>query len=274
MIRKRDVPLKIELFPDGDDSQFTIHSRREILSILNGIAQKTTLVALYFNEGNEFILTTVLKVTEQGLWLEVGSIAATNQRILRSNKIIFISSHNRVKVQFVAYRIESALFENCAAFYLSLPDSLLRIQRREYFRLTTPVSTPLKCIIPVVPPIEIPEPDSIISRREVTIMDISGGGIALVCEVHDTELHSGKVYADCNIPLPGLETIRVTVKVQNCFEVTLRNGQIRKRAGCEFIQLSGEAAALLQRYVVYMQSENLIRKTPSQKIQVIQAGIQ
>jgi len=65
----------------------------------------------------------------------------------------------------------------------------------------------------------------------------------------------GNCYNDCKIQLPGIGLISVTVKVRNSFEVTLRNGQHYKRSGCEFIHLSGEAATLLQRYVVQLQSD-------------------
>jgi hypothetical protein len=148
MFRKKEVPLKIELFSDGEDSRFTIRSKREIQSILKGIAHEGTRAALYYDEDDDFILTTLLAANEQGLWMELGPIAAGNQRILHSERVIFISSYHQAKVQFVADSIENAVLNNLAAFYIPLPDSLLRIQRREYFRLTTPVSNPLKCIIP------------------------------------------------------------------------------------------------------------------------------
>jgi c-di-GMP-binding flagellar brake protein YcgR len=255
MIRKRDVPLKIELLSEGEDSRFTIHSRGEIQSILKGIMRENSRAALYYDEGDDFILTTMLKASDQGIWLEVGPISTSNQRILFSKKIIFISSYHQVKVQFVANHIESAILDNYSAFHIPFPEKLLRIQRREYFRLTTPASNPLKCIIPCSPHIITYESGVAITKRELTIMDISGGGIALVCEVDDTTLHPGKSYEGCKIQLPDIGLISATVKVQNSFEVTLRNGQRSKRAGCEFIDLSGEAATLLQRYVVKLQSE-------------------
>jgi c-di-GMP-binding flagellar brake protein YcgR len=255
MIRKQDVPLKIELLSEDEDSRFMIHSRGEIQSILKGIVRENSRAALYYGEGDDFILTTMLKVTEQGIWLEVGPISTSNQRILLSKKIVFISSYHQVKVQFVANHIESAMLDNYSAFHIPFPDKLLRIQRREYFRLTTPANNPLKCIIPLSPPMSTKESGAPISKRELTIMDISGGGVALVCEVHDTTLLPGNCYEDCKIQLPDIGLISATVKVQNSFEVTLRNGQRSKRAGCEFIHLSGEAAVLLQRYVVKLQSE-------------------
>ena len=255
MIRKRDVPLKIEFLAEGEDNRFTIRSKGEILSILKGIVQENSRTALYYDEGNDFILTTMLKVTEQGIWLEVGPTTSSNQRILLSKKIIFISSYHQVKVQFVANHIESATLDTYAAFHIPFPDSLLRIQRREYFRLTTPAANPLKCIIPLTHSIIKDESGASVSKRELTIMDISGGGVALVCEVHDTSLLPGNSYENCKIQLPDIGLISATVKVQNSFEITLRNGKRSKRAGCEFIHLNGEASTLLHRYVVKLQSE-------------------
>jgi c-di-GMP-binding flagellar brake protein YcgR len=254
MIRKRDVPLKIELFSNGEDSQYLVRSKGEICSILKFISHNITRVALYCNEGNDFILTTVLKVNEQGIWLELGSIEANNQHILQSNKIIFVSSHNRVKIQFTANRVANVLLDGGTVFYMSLPHSLWRIQRREYYRLTTPVENPLSCIISATPPYAENRPNMPISKRKLTIMDISGGGVALVCEAQDVDMKVGKVYPDCQIYLPEVGTIIATVAVQNSFEVTLRNGQVRKRTGCEFTSLSNEAAMLLQRYVAQLQS--------------------
>jgi len=177
MINKQDVPLKIELLSEDENSRFTIRSKIEILFILNGIQSEKSRVALYYGEEDDFILTTMLKVTERGIWLEVGPISTSNQRILFSKRIIFISSYHQIKVQFVANKVESAIINNYSAFHIPCPDTLLRIQRREYFRLTTPVISPLKCIIPCpLTPIITEEPPPPISKRELTIMDISGGG--------------------------------------------------------------------------------------------------
>ena len=257
MIKEKEVSLKIEVLSRGEDSGFLIHSKKEIQLILHRIAQQGTRAALYYDEGNDFILTTLLGVDEHGVWLDVGPRAADNRRLVQSKKFIFISAHHQVKVQFVAHHIENVLFENSAAFYLPLPDTLLRLQRREYFRLVTPVSNPLKCTIPAQPssPVRSPVP-----RREATIMDISGGGVALLCEEHDTELQPGMIYPDCRISLPGVGTLTAAIQVKNTFEVTLRNGVVNRHAGCEFIHLDGEMAILLQRYVARLQSENLAQR--------------
>jgi hypothetical protein len=44
--------------------------------------------------------------------------------------------------------------------------------------------------------------------------------------------------------------------VKNTFEVTLREGIVKRRAGCEFIQMDGKMAILLQRYITHLQSSS------------------
>lgn len=253
MVKEREIPLKIELLSDGESNEFRIHSKKEIQSILRGIARTGTLAALYYDDGNDFILTTLLGVDEQNVWLDISTRETDNRRILPSHKIIFVSSHLHVKVQFIAHHIDTTLFQNKEAFCLPIPNSLLHLQRRDYFRLIVPVKNPLTCVIPT-------KPGASAHMNCPTIMDISGGGVALECQEHDTEFRPGKVYSACNINLPNIGTLTTSILVKNIFIITMHNGEIKKRAGCEFIHLNGTMAILLQRYLTHLQSENLTQR--------------
>ncbi len=250
MAKEKDIPLKIELISNGEDSEFRIHSNKEIQSILRGIVRASSLAALYYDDENDFILTRLLGVDEQSVWLDISLREADNRRILPSHKIIFVSSHLKVKVQFVAHHITDGLFKNKEAFCLPMPNSLLYLQRRDYFRLLVPVKKPLTCVIPAAQ-------DTQILKNSPTIMDISGGGMALECQENDTEFRPGKVYPVCHINLPNIGMLTATILVKNIFVVTMHNGEIKKRAGCKFIHVNGTMAILLQRYLSNLQSENL-----------------
>lgn len=253
MAKEKDIPLKIELISDGEDSEFRIHSNKEIQSILRGIVKSSSLAALYYDDENDFILTKLLGIDEQNVWLDIGFREADNRRILPSHKIICVSSYLQVKVQFVAHQIENALFKNKEAFCLPVPNSLLYLQRRDYFRLIVPVKKPLICVIPAKSNVPI-------LKSSPTIMDISVGGVALECQENDTEFQPGKVYSVCHIQLPNIGMLTATILVKNIFIVTMHNGEVKKRAGCKFIHLSGTMAILLQRYLANLQSENLSKR--------------
>lgn len=258
MPQKKEVVLQIEHFHDDEDREFRIPSKKEMLSVLQRLAQQGTRVALYYDEHGNFILTTLLGANENGMWVDVGPFPPENERLLLSEKITFVSMHQNVKVQFVAHHIENVPFENTKAFYLELPDYLLRIQRRDYFRLSIPVGAPIKCIIPIKP--DNPNrPDAPTVMREVPVLDISVGGIALLCGEIEAQLVKGKTFEDCQIPLSGIGTAKVTIEVKSNIKFTARNSAVQMRAGCQFINLSSEAESLLHRYTTRLQAEALAK---------------
>lgn len=243
---EKNIPLKIEIFSSEDDERHRLTSAKEIEFILRNIAEKQSRVALYYGNTNDFVLVTLLGADNRGLWLEQSPNESDNRRVTESKKLVFVSSHLQVKVQFTAHRAISVDYQGYPAFYITLPDHIYRLQRREYYRLSTPTSTPLRCVIPTG---KVPAK----KPHELTIMDISGGGIGLTCAETDVELVPGVSYPDCRIDLPEVGTIRGTIEVRNLMVLTSPSGHTHKRAGCAFKDLDGQSVIMLQRYITNMQ---------------------
>lgn len=259
MTRRKEASLTIERFYHGNDSEFRVHSRKEMLSILQDLAEKGTHVALYYDAAHNFIMTTVLAATEDGIWLDVGPFPPDNKRVLLSDKLTLVSLHQHVKIQFEAHEIQSALFDDAEAFFIELPEYLIRIQRREYYRLSIPPGTSIKCLIPLRPR-NPAEPEEFAAPREFPVFDISRGGIALLCEEGETELQPGMKFQDCRISLPDIGFLTATLHVKNNVSFTIRNNMVKVRVGCELHHLSNSMQALLQRYVNQLQSELLAKQ--------------
>jgi c-di-GMP-binding flagellar brake protein YcgR len=256
MVKEKEIPLKIEVFSNNEDSEFLIHSKNEIRNILQTISERNTRAALYYNEGNSFVLTMLLETGEEGIWIDPPSNPSDNRNILTSNKIIFVSTHNQAKVQFVTDSAQQVTYNGRNAVFISLPPKLLRLQRREYYRLAAWPQNPLTCVFK-------PVQDQLHIKHDVTIMDISIGGIALVCQETSLELTPGNTYPNCEIELPGTGTLTATIQVKNTFEVTARTGEKIRRAGCVFVKPDGTTTNLLQRYVSNMQRQaaaNIIKE--------------
>lgn len=243
---QKDIPLKIEILSSGKDDQYRITSPREIEFVLQSIVKSGSRIALYYSDSNDFILTRMLAVSSAGLWLEKRPTADENAPVLESEKLIFVSSHAQVKVQFTSDHVTATSFEGEPALFIELPESIYRLQRREYFRLITPVTNPLLCVIPV-------EQAAKHQRHEVTIMDISGGGVGLTCAEENIELIPGKTYEHCKIKLHEIGEFVGTIEVKNLAVLSTPSGQTVRRAGCEFKNLDGTSTILLQRYVTAMQ---------------------
>ncbi len=244
----KDIFPTIQKFLDGEENKFLITSPKQIQLTLRAIAQKESLAILYFENEQRFFQTLFLAVTDDGIWMDVGPSKEDNNALLHSDDITLISLHQGAKIQFVCRRPLLANYEGQPAFYFSSPPHILRLQRRDFFRLPTSSITPLKCIVPVTQ-------GKTVKPHEITIADISVGGISLVCKEDNISVEAGAIYSDCRIELPDIGTLLVTLQVKNLFNVTSPSGAVSKYAGCEFVQLRGEMSILLQRYVDIMQSK-------------------
>lgn len=242
--------VSIESAGNADDARFLVHGRLNILRIMRGLAHRNEMVSAFFNGGQDLLLTSVLDVDAEGngIFLDYGSNEALNKRILASERIIFVTALDNVKVQFVANHIEQTTFENRSAFRILLPDQVLQLQRREFYRLTTPIANPLKCLIPLE--------DG--RSAEVSLADIGAGGIGIIIgHPPEVALESGEVFPGCRINLPGVGTLEATLRIQSTFEVTLKNGNKMLHSGCQFVDLRPAMQALIQRYIIKLERERL-----------------
>jgi c-di-GMP-binding flagellar brake protein YcgR len=225
----------------AENSNYMIRSKMEISYILKAIQAKNEIVTAYFNQGSDFILTVILEISTDSntIFLGIGVDDALNRRILERDKIIFVSTQDHVRIQFTASKIERSTHQGKPAFKIVLPKELLKLQRREYYRLSTPVINPVKCIIPNLKGGTI----------EITASDISLGGIAITHYHERLRLSIGDVFPECKIMIPGIEPLRTGLEVRNEQEVWLKNGAKTHRAGCMFIDFPPGQQSTIQRYI-------------------------
>ena len=238
------------LFQDAlseEYANYLVHSRQEIAQILRAIQRQNEVVTGYFNQGQSFFLSAVLDADPDTgyLILDCGSDAETNRRALASNKIVFVTNQNRIKIQFSTASLEQVEFEGRPAFRTRLPAALLKLQRREYYRLVAPIRTPLHCIIPNLNG----------ERIEVEVADISVGGVALNGFPTTVTLTEGLILADCRIALPEEGTVVTTMDVRNMQEFSRRSGQVVLRVGCVYVGVPAPHQAMIQRYIIRVDRE-------------------
>lgn len=243
---QKNIPLNIERLSEEQENECRIISVRQIQSILCNISETSSRAALYCDDEQDFIMTSLLDVGDKGFWVEQSTDMPKNRRAAETRKITLVSSLNQVKVQFSVNEIRAVTHQGYPAFYLPLPASLYRIQRREHFRLALPHSERLRCVIPI-------SHLQAGGQIELPVMDISGGGMRLSCAEDDIEFEPGQTYAGCQINLPEVGKINVTIIVKSLVLISPKPGQTIKRVGCEFKNLDNASSILLQHYVTKMQ---------------------
>lgn len=229
----------------NDASKFLVESDKEVVYILRAIMQKGERVTAHFNQGSDMILTSLVEVDGNEVILDYGANEALNRKITEAHKVIFITSQDKVRVQFVANRVEKINYEGKPALRIDLPETLIKLQRREYFRLATPITKPLMCTLALEGG----------KKLNLPIADISIGGIGLVNPPAHFKFEQGASYQGCHFTLPDIGTIVTTLQIRNAFEVTLKSGLHTWRAGCMFINLPGTMQSMIQRYIIKLERE-------------------
>lgn len=232
-----------------EDSPFAIHNRKEIVFHLEDIANNRTLINLETSEGVSLV-TSLLGVSSEAnyVYVDISPDERINERIVDSKHISF-ATQTGIKVCWYSSHLHLVTLADGDAFSMLVPAVIERIQRREYFRLSTPQgSKALVC--------KIPTKNSIF---EATIVDMSAGGIGLsVRGVPDECITQGAILEGCSVEFPIVGVVKMDLRVCGMWKSTMtKSGEQMHQIGMQFVNLSRSAENVIQRYMMQLQSERI-----------------
>ncbi|MYM98827.1 flagellar brake protein [Duganella vulcania] len=247
------------MYPHFQDAElenwhdFEVESRKEITSLLRGIGEKNQLIRMLIQGEADVCVTSILEVDEphNTVYLDCSIDREQNKRILASRRLSFETTLDKVRILFAADRIEAATWQGNPAFKIAVPPTLIRLQRREYYRISTPVTNPVRVLIPL--------PDELGGNTTFPLADISCGGIAILDNRMMLGDAIGRNYADCRIDLPEIGQVATSLQIRNSLDLTLLNNKTNRRLGCEFVGISRGMLSYVQRYITKLERERNAR---------------
>lgn len=250
-------PRRLEPIQDDDSKDYTLHARGEILGVLRALCTHGSLMTLYFNHGKDFLLSAILHLSQDGqtMLIDVGSDPEMNRRALTADKIICVSNLDKIKIQFTLDKVSLQQYQGRPAFVAKPPASLLRLQRREFYRFVMPVLQPLKCHIP------LEDGDALPGLLEVNVVDLSGGGVGLLTKEEETLLKTDQLLRQCKIDLQDIGQILVNLRIRSVSEIIARTGARHTRAGCQFVEMNNQAQLQIQRFIIKAERERKARES-------------
>lgn len=232
---------------ESDLERFRVRDRVTIQRILSDLARHNRPITIYFNAGQDFILSAVVGYDPKTavVYLDCSTDETANQRLLHAQQRIAVTTHNQVPIRFSIAHLAMAEQQDYPAFAVPEPDALIRVQRREFFRIATPVANPLICRFRAA--------DG--ATCEVTVVDISLSGMGLIVpeDTPQPMLAIGQQIPVCHIELPGQGSLETGFEVRNRYAHSARPGKLQ--IGCRFLRLDARMAARLQRFILKLDVE-------------------
>lgn len=250
---KNQAKLQHELLLAGasNQEQYLVTSRAEKINLLRNLAQSNTSVTAYFDDNKKnFTLTSVVLVSADNniIALDFGPNDAANRQILQSSEVIFVTSLNRVHIEFIATKVAKASYKGSPVFKIAIPEKMLRLQRREFFRATTLMSNP-------------PHLRFSLTEEEVTeeycyeVTDLSSGGLGLIDSELTFPVKGGTVLEESFLEIPDQSPIELKLDIKNVRLAKQKDGTEANVIGCAYIDLNSGNDALIHRYISFLERE-------------------
>jgi c-di-GMP-binding flagellar brake protein YcgR len=235
-----------------ENSQFAIHSRKEIVFVLEDLIKHHTTITLDAGGGVGLVTAVLaLSANHEYVYFDVSADERINDKILESRHVKF-STQSGVKIRWFALQLRYVELRDGTAFEMPMPASIERVQRREYFRLHTPQGiSSLLC--------RIPAGDGDKGEYSALVLDMSVGGVGISIRGEPPAfLFHGAILPNCSITFPLAGKIQFTLKVCGIIPYAKsKSGEQLYHFGMEFMDLGRSPSNVVQRYMVQLESERI-----------------
>lgn len=240
------TPPPLDSASNDELEKYTLRGRRQIVQLLQDLIEHRCLIAAHTGGGQSF-MTAVLGVDEDRnrVVLDASPDPQANRRALAASRLLCVTQLDGIRVQFPIAELTEGQERGHAAFHAALPVQMLRLQRREFYRLQVPLAHELGCLLKAADLAR--KPVEVLAR----VIDIGGGGIAVNLPTSAAELVIGSVLKECRLALPDSEPFELDLEVRNLSRQTQRNGTEQLRVGLRFAALPRPAETRIQRYIFH-----------------------
>lgn len=250
---QNDVSVPVfEIDQPATYGKYFISNRAEILVYLRSMLKQRTLITLYLDKGESLLLSTVLSIDEnkEQMVLDASLDAKSNSAATNAERVTLSAPLEHVKIQARLSRLSLEASVGTANFVTPIPTSILRLQRREFFRVETSHLNPLRCKLPM------PNPVGGHHVLNYSLFDLSGGGLSLLGPADDAELFSpGALFHDCRLEIPGESVLPVNLRICEILKTELPDNTQQLRLGCEFVSLPASRQAFIERFITRRERE-------------------
>jgi len=221
--------------------KYLLNGKAAIVQKLRQLSKSRNNITAHFGGGKYSLLTQIVDVLvdKDLVVLDYGSNEATNKKLLESKHVVFKTQHEGITSQFSSNSLQKAKLHGKPAFACAIPDALLWVQRREFYRVRIPLRDQVFCEL-------IHDEEILVSYP---ILDISIAGLAIRVDEQNYLIEEGMPFNGARLILPDEESGLVNIEIMNQLPLKHDQPDGSQRFGCQFHNLSTDISAKIQRYI-------------------------
>lgn len=238
-----------------DLSPFEVTSARQIARMLDALRESRRELKLQRQGSDATLRTRILGIDEDlGIMELLPPLPASSDTAAPSAAGLWAEcAVDGVHTFFPVDRLHVKRLADGPVWEVPMPAKVIRLQRREYYRVPAKTVRPIHCTVPA----EGGETGQ--ARAVLVLNDISMGGASLVDNLGVMDATVGKLYPDCHFDLPTGATVVADLMVANARERMLADGQTVRTVGCKFEALPRPMAVAVQRFITQLERDQHAR---------------
>ena len=232
------------------ESPFLIDNPVKIIRHLYILLKHKCLLTAYFGDNDDSFITTILDIYIKNnlLIFYHGPKGDAMEQLLDSSKITFKTVCLGVEVVFDTIRLAKIQYHGLSVFAVPIPASMLWMERREFYRVKSPVSKSSYCRLTLKDQEHI----------NLKLYDISLGGFSMLTdskEVSDLMILYTS-FEQCKLILSDAGEDTVSFEIRSKYIINPEPLNRIEKIGCKFTRITPVFENTVQRYMQQIEREN------------------
>lgn len=213
-----------------------ISERAAVKAILRDMKAENEFGVLSLKQRDIFILTKIVGLSDEHVFLDIDQDRLINEMAM-GQECLYSRTLNKIKIQCLLGQPTLSDYQGAQAFRFPIPTSVLKLQRRECYRLYLPENRVLDCQI---------------GEGRHAVLDLSVSGLTIATKLPLWE--EGAILENCSLLLPGAGKINFTLSVRHKRVIQQHEIDLY-RYGCRFEDPKSHMETVIQRFIMLTEQE-------------------
>jgi len=239
----------------ADLAKYLVRNPKQVIKHLKLLSMERCLITATFGgEDKDSFVTAIMDIDEkkQTITIDCGPKEYLNKKLISSAIIKCTTEYKGIKVQFEGRKVVKSGSPSQPSFIIPIPNSIFWVQRRQFYRIRSPLSKESYCSIPLK--LENSEAETVVN---FPINDLSASGISFLNESpeHAAQLTASSEFSHCTLTLEKEIPLKIDIEIRHETPNNPNKPGKTSRIGCYITNPTPRIESTILRYMQNIERE-------------------